>query len=46
MSIDLRVDFLSSWSAGWIAAKVLGFAASSPSMLSISFAIADPWSLF
>ena len=27
MSIDLRVDFLGSWSAGWIAAKVLGFAA-------------------
>lgn len=26
MSIDLRVDFMGSWSAGWIAAKVLGFA--------------------
>ena len=27
MSIDLRVDFLASWSAGWIALKVLAFAA-------------------
>jgi tetratricopeptide (TPR) repeat protein len=27
MSIDLRVDFLGSWSAGWIALKVLAFAA-------------------
>lgn len=27
MSIDLRVDFLETWSAGWIAVKVLGFIA-------------------
>jgi tetratricopeptide (TPR) repeat protein len=27
MSVDLRVDFAGSWSAGWIAAKVLAFAA-------------------
>jgi tetratricopeptide (TPR) repeat protein len=27
MSIDLRVDFLASWSAGWIALKVLAFLA-------------------
>ncbi len=27
MSVDLRVDFLGSWSAGWIAAKTLAFAA-------------------
>ena len=27
MSIDLRVDFMATWSAGWIAAKVLAFAA-------------------
>ena len=27
MSMDLRVDFAGSWSAGWIAAKVLAFAA-------------------
>jgi tetratricopeptide (TPR) repeat protein len=27
MSIDLRVDFMASWSPGWIAAKVLAFAA-------------------
>ncbi len=27
MSIDLRVDFLASWSTGWIAAKLLSFAA-------------------
>jgi hypothetical protein len=27
MSIDLRVDFLGSWSAGWIALRVLAFAA-------------------
>jgi protein O-mannosyl-transferase len=27
MSIDLRVDFLGSWSAGWIVLKVLAFAA-------------------
>jgi tetratricopeptide (TPR) repeat protein len=27
MSIDLRVDFLATWSAGWIAAKVLAYAA-------------------
>jgi tetratricopeptide (TPR) repeat protein len=27
MSIDLRVDFLGSWSAGWIALKVLAFLA-------------------
>jgi hypothetical protein len=27
MSIDLRVDFLGGWSAGWITLKVLGFAA-------------------
>jgi hypothetical protein len=26
MSVDLRVDFLGSWSAGWIAAKALAFA--------------------
>lgn len=26
MSVDLRVDFLGSWSAGWIAAKTLAFA--------------------
>ncbi len=27
MSVDLRVDFLGTWSAAWIAAKVLGFIA-------------------
>jgi hypothetical protein len=27
MSIDLRVDFASGWTAGWIAAKLAGFAA-------------------
>ena len=27
MAIDLRVDFLATWSAGWIAAKVVAFAA-------------------
>ncbi len=27
MSVDLRVDFLGTWSAGWIVAKVLGFLA-------------------
>lgn len=27
MSVDLRVDFAGSWSAGWIAAKLLAFAA-------------------
>ena len=27
MSVDLRVDFAGTWSAGWIAAKVLAFAA-------------------
>jgi hypothetical protein len=27
MAIDLRVDFLGGWSAGWIALKVLAFAA-------------------
>ncbi len=27
MSVDLRVDFLDNWSAGWIALKVCGFAA-------------------
>jgi len=27
MSIDLRVDFLDSWSAGWIALKLLAFVA-------------------
>jgi hypothetical protein len=27
MSIDLRVDFLGTWSAGWIALKLLAFAA-------------------
>jgi tetratricopeptide (TPR) repeat protein len=27
MSVDLRVDFLGSWSAGWIAAKALAFIA-------------------
>ena len=27
MSVDLRVDFAGSWSAGWIAAKVLAFSA-------------------
>jgi len=27
MSIDVRVDFLGGWSAGWIALKVLAFAA-------------------
>ena len=27
MAIDLRVDFMATWSAGWIAAKVLAFAA-------------------
>ena len=28
MSVDLRVDFLGGWSAGWIAAKALAYAAS------------------
>jgi tetratricopeptide (TPR) repeat protein len=27
MSVDLRVDFLAGWSAGWIALKVVAFAA-------------------